>query len=44
MSQLDSEPRLQGWSDDLVAQITSGAMRLPSYVEATYGASILDFR
>jgi hypothetical protein len=23
--------------DDLVAQITSGAMRLPSYVEATYG-------
>jgi NAD(P)H dehydrogenase (quinone) len=28
--------------DDLVAQITSGAMRLPSYVEATYGASILE--
>ena len=29
--------------DDLVAQITSGAMRLPSYVEATYGASILEW-
>jgi len=28
--------------DDLVAQITSGAMRLPSYVEATYGASLLE--
>jgi hypothetical protein len=27
--------------DDLVAQITSGAMRLPWYVEATYGTSIL---
>jgi hypothetical protein len=27
--------------DDLVAQFTSGAMRLPSYVEATYGTSIL---
>jgi hypothetical protein len=24
------------------AQITSGALRLPSYVEATYGASILE--
>jgi hypothetical protein len=29
--------------DDLVARITSGAMRLPSYVEATYGASILEW-
>ena len=29
--------------DDLVAQLTSGAMRLPSYVEATYGASILEW-
>jgi NAD(P)H dehydrogenase (quinone) len=29
--------------DDLVAQITSGAMRLPSYVEATYGTSILEW-
>jgi len=29
--------------DDLVTQITSGAMRLPSYVEATYGASILEW-
>jgi len=29
--------------DDLVAQITSGTMRLPSYVEATYGASILEW-
>ena len=29
--------------DDLVAQITSGALRLPSYVEATYGASILEW-
>ena len=29
--------------DDLVAQITSGAMQLPSYVEATYGASILEW-
>jgi NAD(P)H dehydrogenase (quinone) len=28
--------------DDLVARITSGAMRLPSYVEATYGASLLE--
>src|SRR5258708_39972000 len=28
--------------DDLVAQITSGAMQMPSYVEATYGASILE--
>jgi hypothetical protein len=29
--------------DDLVAQITSGAMQLPSYIEANYGASILEF-
>jgi uncharacterized protein YbjT (DUF2867 family) len=29
--------------DNLVAQLTSGAMRLPSYVEATYGASILEW-
>jgi uncharacterized protein YbjT (DUF2867 family) len=29
--------------DDLIAQITSGAMQLPSYVEATYGASILEW-
>jgi hypothetical protein len=29
--------------DDLVAQITSGAMQMPSYVEATYGASILEW-
>ena len=29
--------------DDLVAQITSGKMQLPSYVEATYGASILEW-
>jgi NAD(P)H dehydrogenase (quinone) len=29
--------------DDLVAQIASGAMRLPSYVEAAYGASILEW-
>jgi NAD(P)H dehydrogenase (quinone) len=28
--------------DDLVAQITSGAMQMPSYVEANYGASILE--
>ena len=26
-----------------IARITSGAMRLPSYVEATYGASILEW-
>jgi hypothetical protein len=31
-----------GTPDDLVAQVTSGAMRLPSYVEATYGAGILE--
>src|SRR6266478_4175426 len=29
--------------DDLVAQITSGALQLPSYVEVTYGASILEW-
>jgi NAD(P)H dehydrogenase (quinone) len=29
--------------DDLVAQITSGALELPSYVEATYGASMLEW-
>jgi uncharacterized protein YbjT (DUF2867 family) len=29
--------------DDLVAQITSGAMQMPSYVEANYGASILEW-
>jgi NAD(P)H dehydrogenase (quinone) len=29
--------------DDLVAQIASGAMRLPSYVEATYGASMVEW-
>ena len=28
--------------DDLVSQITSGAMQLPSYIEANYGASILE--
>jgi uncharacterized protein YbjT (DUF2867 family) len=28
--------------DDLEAQVSSGAMRMPSYVEATYGASILE--
>jgi hypothetical protein len=29
--------------DDLVAQITSGAMQMPSYVEANYGTSILEW-
>jgi Predicted nucleoside-diphosphate-sugar epimerases len=29
--------------DDLLAQITSGALELPSYVEATYGASMLEW-
>ena len=29
--------------DDLVAQITSGAMRLPPYIEATYGTSMLEW-
>ena len=29
--------------DDLVAQITSGAMQMPSFVEANYGASILEW-
>ena len=29
--------------DDLVASITSGAMKLPSFVEHTYGASILEW-
>jgi NAD(P)H dehydrogenase (quinone) len=29
--------------DDLVAQVTSGAMQLPSYVEANYGASMLEW-
>ena len=28
---------------DLVAQVSSGAMKLPSFVEATYGASILEW-
>jgi NAD(P)H dehydrogenase (quinone) len=28
--------------DDLVSQITSGAMQLPSYIEANYGASIIE--
>jgi hypothetical protein len=26
--------------DDLVAQVASGGMKMPAYVEATYGASI----
>jgi uncharacterized protein YbjT (DUF2867 family) len=29
--------------DDLVANVTSGAMKLPSFVEPTYGASILEW-
>jgi NAD(P)H dehydrogenase (quinone) len=29
--------------DDLVAQITSGAMQMPSYVEANYGTSMLEW-
>ncbi len=29
--------------DDLVAQVTSGAVQMPSYVEANYGASILEW-
>jgi NAD(P)H dehydrogenase (quinone) len=29
--------------DDLVAQVTSGGMKMPAYVEATYGASILEW-
>jgi len=29
--------------DDLVKQVSSGAMKLPSFVEATYGASILEW-
>jgi len=29
--------------DDLEAQVNSGVMRLPSYVEATYGTSILEW-
>jgi uncharacterized protein YbjT (DUF2867 family) len=29
--------------DDLVANVTSGAMKLPSFVEPTYGASMLEW-
>ena len=29
--------------DDLVKQVSNGAMTLPSFVEATYGASILEW-
>jgi hypothetical protein len=29
--------------DDLVKQVSNGAMRFPSFVEATYGASILEW-
>jgi NAD(P)H dehydrogenase (quinone) len=29
--------------DDLIANVTSGAMKLPSFVEPTYGASILEW-
>jgi uncharacterized protein YbjT (DUF2867 family) len=29
--------------DDLLANVTSGAMKLPSFVEPTYGASILEW-
>ena len=29
--------------DDLVKQVSNGAMKLPSFVEATYGASILEW-
>ena len=29
--------------DDLAANVTSGAMKLPSFVEPTYGASILEW-
>jgi hypothetical protein len=29
--------------DDLAARVTSGAMKLPSFVEPTYGASILEW-
>jgi NAD(P)H dehydrogenase (quinone) len=29
--------------DDLVAQVASGGMKMPAYVEATYGASILEW-
>jgi hypothetical protein len=30
-------------TDDLVKQVSNGAMKLPSFVEATYGASILEW-
>jgi NAD(P)H dehydrogenase (quinone) len=29
--------------DDLLAQVASGGMKMPAYVEATYGASILEW-
>jgi NAD(P)H dehydrogenase (quinone) len=29
--------------DDLIANVTSGAMKLPSFIEATYGASIVEW-
>jgi NAD(P)H dehydrogenase (quinone) len=29
--------------DDLVKEVSNGAMKLPSFVEATYGASILEW-